>query len=125
MKKHKICIVGGGLTGLISAIILDHKEVDIDLLINNKKKNIKDLRSTAISEENFNFLKSNIKNLNTAQFNSVKKINLYYQGSKKITNFLNFDGKKNLMFFFENEKFKLHLLKQIKKTRVNIIRFWH
>ena len=69
MKKHKICIVGGGLTGLISAIILDHKEVDIDLLINNKKKNIKDLRSTAISEENFNFLKSNIKNLNTAQFN--------------------------------------------------------
>lgn len=121
MKKHKICIVGGGLTGLISAIILDHKEVDIDLLINNKKKNIKDLRSTAISEENFNFLKSNIKNLNTAQFNSVKKINLYYQGSKKITNFLNFDGKKNLMFFFENEKFKLHLLKQIKKTRVNII----
>ena len=121
MKKHKICIVGGGLTGLLSAIILDHKEVDIDLIVNNKKKNIQDLRSTAISEENFIFLRSSIKNLNTNQFNSVKKINLYYEGNKKIKNFLNFEGKKNLMFFFKNEKFKLHLLKLIKKTRVNIL----
>ena len=121
MKKHKICIVGGGLTGLLSAIILDHKEVDIDLIVNNKKKNIQDLRSTAISEENFIFLRSSIKNLNTNQFNSVKKINLYYEGNKKIKNFLNFEGKKNLIFFFKNEKFKLHLLKLIKKTRVNIL----
>ena len=30
MKKHKICIVGGGLTGLISALVLSEKGLDID-----------------------------------------------------------------------------------------------
>ena len=35
MKKHKICIVGGGLTGLISALVLTKKELDIDLIVEN------------------------------------------------------------------------------------------
>ena len=33
MKKHKICIVGGGLTGLISSLVLSEKGLDIDLII--------------------------------------------------------------------------------------------
>ena len=57
MKKHKICIVGNGLTGLISALILNHEEIDIDLIAENKINKIKDLRSTAISEANFDYLK--------------------------------------------------------------------
>ena len=28
MKKHKICIVGGGLTGLISALVLSKKGLE-------------------------------------------------------------------------------------------------
>ena len=36
MKKHKICIVGGGLTGLISALVLSEKGLDIDLIVENK-----------------------------------------------------------------------------------------
>ena len=35
MKKHKICIVGGGLTGLISALVLAKKGLDIDLMVEN------------------------------------------------------------------------------------------
>ena len=35
MKKHKICIVGGGLTGLISALVLSEKGLDIDLIVEN------------------------------------------------------------------------------------------
>ena len=33
MKKHKICIVGGGLTGLISALVLSERGLDIDLIV--------------------------------------------------------------------------------------------
>ena len=42
MKKHKICIVGGGLTGLISALVLSEKGLDIDLIVENTTSKIKD-----------------------------------------------------------------------------------
>ena len=51
MKKHKICIVGGGLTGLISALVLSERGLDIDLIVENSVSKIKDLRVTAISEK--------------------------------------------------------------------------
>ena len=73
MKKHKICIVGGGLTGLISALVLSEKGLDIDLIIENSKSKKKDLRVTAISENNFEFLKSSLKNINLNFFLSSKK----------------------------------------------------
>ena len=68
MKKHKICIVGGGLTGLISALILSERGLDIDLIVENNVSKIKDLRVTAISEKNMEFLKSTIKNINLKLF---------------------------------------------------------
>ena len=55
MKKHKICIVGGGLTGLISALVLSEKGLDIDLIVEKTTSKIKDLRVTAISEKNMIF----------------------------------------------------------------------
>ena len=58
MKKHKICIVGGGLTGLISALVLNERGLDIDLVVENNVSKIQDLRVTAISEKNMEFLKS-------------------------------------------------------------------
>ena len=60
MKKHKICIVGGGLTGLISALVLSERGLDIDLILENNTSKNKDLRVTAISEKNVEFLKSPI-----------------------------------------------------------------
>ena len=73
MKKHKICIVGGGLTGLISALVLSEKGLDIDLIVENTTSKIKDLRVTAISEKNMYYLKSKIKNINSKLFYPVKK----------------------------------------------------
>ena len=61
MKKHKICIVGGGLTGLISALVLSEKGLDIDLIVENSISKTKDLRVTAISGKNLEFLKSTTK----------------------------------------------------------------
>ena len=58
MEKQKICIVGASLTGLITAITLSRLNVNIDLISNrNNSGNIKSNRTTAISQNNYNFLK--------------------------------------------------------------------
>ena len=120
MKKHKICIVGGGLTGLISALVLSERGLDIDLIVENSVSKIKDLRVTAISEKNIDFLKLAIKNINLKLFYPVKKISLFFEKNNKTKNFLNFNENKNLMFFFENKSTKEHLAKLLKKTNVKI-----
>ena len=51
MKKHKICIVGGGLTGLISALVLSEKGLDIDLIIENSKSKKKRFKSNGYFRE--------------------------------------------------------------------------
>ena len=120
MKKHKICIVGGGLTGLISALILSERGLDIDLIVENNVSKIKDLRVTAISEKNREFLKSTIKNINLKLFYPVNKINLFFEKDNQTKNFLNFEENKNLIFFFENRSTKEHLTKLLKKTKIKI-----
>ena len=120
MKKHKICIVGGGLTGLISALVLSERGLDIDLILENNTSKNKDLRVTAISEKNMEFLKSTIKNINLKLFYPVKKINLFFEKNNQMKNFLNFDENKNLMYFFENRLTKDHLSKLLKKTKIKI-----
>ena len=57
MKKQKICIIGGGLTGLITAITLSRLNLKIDLITDNVEKNIKSNRTIAVSQNNYNFLK--------------------------------------------------------------------
>jgi 2-polyprenyl-6-methoxyphenol hydroxylase-like FAD-dependent oxidoreductase len=120
MKKHKICIVGGGLTGLISALVLSEKGLDIDLIVEKTTSKIKDLRVTAISEKNMTFLKSTIKNINQKLFYPVKKINLFFEKNNQTKNFLNYDENKNLMFFFENRLTKEHFVKLLKKTKIEV-----
>ena len=120
MKKHKICIVGGGLTGLISALVLSERGLDIDLILENAASKNKDLRVTAISEKNMEFLKSTINNINLKLFYPVKKINLFFEKNNQTKNFLNFDENKNLMFFFENRFTKEHLNKLLKKTKIKV-----
>ena len=57
-----------GLTGLISALVLSEKGLDIDLIVENTTSKIKDLRVTAISEKNMDYLKSKIKILTLNYF---------------------------------------------------------
>ena len=58
MEKQKICIIGGGLTGLITATILSKLNLEVDLITENSNKVIKSCRTTAISQENYEFLKT-------------------------------------------------------------------
>ena len=119
MEKQRICIVGDGLSGLTSAIVLDNlPNLDVHL-ISRKSQKKEDKRTTAISENNFNFLIENVKNLKSKMFWPSKNIELFYETNNKKINFLNLkEDKNNLMYVFENNKIKKILLKEIKQRKI-------
>ena len=118
MTYQKICIIGDGLAGLTTAIILSKENVKIDLYSNNKKKKeIPDNRTTAISESNYQYIKNNLSLDRKNFFWPCKKINLFFEDKDKIVNFLNFEEKKkNLMYIFQNKDLKKKLDKIISTT---------
>ena len=119
MSVQKICIIGDGLAGLSAAIILSQEHVKIDLYTGNNLKKLKtDDRTTAISENSFQFIKQkfNIKNQNI--FWPCKEIKLFNEDKEIINNFLNFkEEKTNLMYIFQNKELKKKLSSQIKKKK--------
>jgi len=56
MENQKICIIGGGLTGLITALSLSKLNLKIDLIPGNINQNLKSNRTTAISQNNYEYL---------------------------------------------------------------------
>ena len=57
MEDQKVCIIGGGLTGLITANALSKLNLKIDLIVDNNLTKIRSNRTTAISQNNYDFLK--------------------------------------------------------------------
>jgi len=102
MNEQKICIIGDGLAGLTTAVILSKENVKIDLYCSNKKNSFfLDNRTTAISESNYQYIKKNLNFNGRDFFWACKKINLFYEDKKKIINFFNFKEKQtNLMYIF-------------------------
>ena len=123
MNKQRICVVGDGLTGLMTAITLNNiPELEVNLVAKKQIRN-KDKRTTAISDTNFEFLKENIKGLKNSYFWSSKKIELFYETKKNNINFFNLNEKKsNLMHVFENNKIRNVFFKEILKRKINIIK---
>ena len=119
MEKQRICIIGDGLSGLTSAIVLNNlPNIEVHLILRKLHKK-QDKRTTAISESSFNFLKNNLKNLNSKMFWPSKNIDLFYETNLKKINFLNLrEEEKNLMYIFENNKIKKILLNEIKKKKI-------
>ena len=119
MKKQRICIIGDGLSGLTTAIVLNNL-LNIEVhLISKKGSKKQDKRTTAISESNFNFLKTNINSFSSKLFWPSKNIDLFYESNHKNINFLNLGEKNNnLMHVFENNRVKNFLLKEIKKNKI-------
>ena len=122
MKKQRICIVGEGLSGLMTVIALNNLP-NLEVHLITKKNKLKhDRRITAISSSNFNFFRDIMSNLDKKLFWPSKKINLFYETRDQKINFLNFnENKNNLMHTFENNKVKEILLKEIKKKKIKII----
>ncbi|MDC3127035.1 FAD-dependent monooxygenase [Candidatus Pelagibacter bacterium] len=122
MNKQKICVVGDGLSGLITALALNKLEGLEVFLISRKNKHSKDRRTTAISVSNYEFLNKVLDNLNKKLFWPSKKIDLFYETKDQNMNFLNFNEEsKNLMYVFENDKIKDILIKEIKKEKIKTL----
>jgi 2-octaprenyl-6-methoxyphenol hydroxylase len=122
MKKQKICIVGDGLAGLMTALTLNNLSSLEVHLIAKKNKFKKDNRTTAISASNYDFFNEVLSKQDKKLFWPSKKINLFYESNDQKINFLNFnEDKKNLMYVFENNKIKEALYKEIKKRKIKII----
>ena len=123
MKKQRICIVGDGLSGLMTALALNKIEGLEVHLISKKNKPLKDKRTTAVSASNYEFLSSVVGKLDKKLFWPSNKINLFFETKDQNMNFLNFnEDKKNLMYIFENDKVKVKLLKEIKKQKIKTLK---
>ena len=119
MESQKICIIGDGLAGLSTAVILSQENVKIDLYTGSNQKNKlkKDDRTTALSESSYQFIKKKFDIKVNNIFWPCKEIKLFYEDKKTIINFLNFkEEKKNLMYIFKNNELKKKLTKQIKNN---------
>ena len=122
MKKQKICIIGGSLTGLVTAISLSKLNFEIDLITGNFVNNLKSSRTITVSENNFHFLnKLNISKLLKKEIWICSKMKLYTESESG--NFseifeLNKEGKnENIFYILENSKIMSLMLNKIKKIK--------
>ena len=121
MKKQKICIIGGGLTGLITALTLSRLNLKIDLITGNINQYIKSNRTIAISQNNYDFLKKlRIFKFSKKEFWPCSIMKLYTETeNKKFTEIfgLSKDKKQNkqILYMMENSIIARHLIRNIKK----------
>ena len=124
MEKQKICIVGASLTGLITAITLSRLNVNIDLISNrNNSDNIKSNRTTAISQNNYNFLKKlKIAKFSKKEFWPCSHMKLYTKNEdQKFVEIFEIkkDEKQNKQIFYmmNNAMFIKNMIRNIKNNK--------
>ena len=123
MERQKICIIGGGLTGLITAITLSKLNLKIDLMTGDLEKNTKSNRTVAISQDNYNFIKKlKTFNLSKENFWPCSKIKIYSEEEKNLNEILKLEdnekNKKKVFYMIENSKMILEMIKSIKKNKL-------
>ena len=118
MKKQKVCIVGDGLTGLLSAVALGELDLNIEIFGNFTKIKDADIRTTALSPASFNFLLKFIEKKHSKLFWPCKKIDLFNEIDGKVNFFMDFkNNRNNLMYIIQNIQLKKILLDRIKKNK--------
>ena len=110
MKKQKICVIGGSLAGLVTAISLSKLNCEIDLVIDSPIQNLKSTRTLAISENNFDFLNK----LNISK--SLKKELWPCSIMKLYTEIL--DGKFSEIFKLNNENKQEKILYMVENLKI-------
>ena len=55
MILQKVCIIGGGLTGLVTTAVLSKLNIKVDFIVDNNAWEKKSNRTTAISQNNYDF----------------------------------------------------------------------
>mgnify|MGYP001178453622 CR=1 FL=1 len=116
MTMQKICIIGGGLTGLITAAVLSKQNVNIDLVVGNNKQKSESNRTTAISNDNYDYLKKLDFQKN---FWSSKKMELYEKlSNNKIEKIFELQKKnENILHMVENFKLTKKLTEFLKRKK--------
>ena len=86
MNKQRICIVGDGLSGLMTALVVSQVPgIEVNLVAKKTAKNF-DKRTTAISDTNFKFIKENITHLKRIYFGHQKIFSSFMKQLKKHMN---------------------------------------
>ena len=122
MKKQKICIIGGSLTGLVTALGLSKLNCDIDLIIGNTRPNVKSNRTVAVSENNFYFLnKLKISKSFKKKLWPCSIMKLYTEAKNgnfsEVFELNNDNKKKKILYMFENSKMIHLMIEKIKKIK--------
>jgi len=122
MEKQKICIIGGGLTGLATAICLSELDCEIDLVTGNLEKNPRSTRTIAVSENNLDFLNDlKISPVFEKEIWACDKMKLYTETTKeKFSEIFELDQKikkKNIFYMMENLKMMKFMESKVEKTK--------
>ena len=109
MEKQKICIIGGNLTGLVTATALSKLNCQIDLITGNANQNYQSNRTIAVSENNFDFLnKLNIKKSLIKEMWPCSIMKLYTEikneNFSKVFELNNDKKQKKVFYMIENSK---------------------
>ena len=110
----KLCILGGGLTGLSLAKSLVKKGLSIDIFLNKKKSDLNRSRTIGISNDNLIYFNKEILDIKKLLWD-IKKIEIYSDNLKneKILNFEN--NNKTLFALIRNYQLQSKLLTSLKK----------
>jgi len=120
MKNQKICIIGGGLSGLITALALSKLKINIDLITGNIKEKLTSNRTLAISQNNYDYFnKINSYIFTKNEFWPCSQIKLYNESKNNFFTEIFQIKKENKKVFYMMESSKIikYLIKNIKKNK--------
>ncbi len=116
-----ICLLGINLTNLLLANILLNKKINIDIISQTLPSRIKSTnRTIAISNENYNFLKKNIKGFNNLGW-PTEKIKIFSEKNEK-SELFEFKNKNQNNFYLLKYKDLFKLLKKNKLLKITILK---
>ena len=112
-----ICIIGDGLTSLSLTKNLINKKINIHIYHQNKIQKLTPSRIIGISKKNLEFFKKEIYKIPKKNCWEIKKIEIYSQKLKN-ENLLNFENKKNDLFYMvKNDELYKSLKKKVYKSK--------
>ncbi len=113
----KICLLGNNLTNLVLANILLKKKINVDIISQAKSSSLTNsIRTIAISNENYEFLKENIKGLSSLGW-PTEKIKIYSDKNKS-SELFEFKNKKQNNFYLLKYSTFFNLMKKNKFLKI-------
>ena len=111
-----ICLLGNNLTNLVLANILLKKKINVDIISQSKPSLlINTVRTIAISNENYGFLKQNIKGISNFGW-PTEKIKIF-SAKNKSSELFEFKNKNQSNFFLLKYSVLYNLMKRNKSLK--------